>query len=302
MQEKQMTAEFYAMHVFNSEDFSVLFKLLSDNNNGHAPSIALEKNKDKSDSDEKYQIRSISSNSAGTVFMAVFGRCRYNENLEQASAESEDKEVKLLPGYGLVEKNHFLFFKENNLIVYQKNGNGSNIAKLQRYLTMVTEKNIALEAVLKEDSYTKLLESGPLKKIEISIVPPPFAEIEEEHWLYEAIDAFKSDNAKRIKLVLSAEKDKTLSEHYKTKLTDLTRAGWTKIARATVKEEDKSDASKIKDEIIDLILNRVKKDFSVPVGENKKIDPKDIWRGLAGAKDECNSQLKTYFTQSKVVD
>lgn len=293
-----MTAEFYAMHVFDQNDFDLLFNLLNQNKNGHAPSIALDKKPDNTDADEKYQIRSISSNNKGNVFKAVFGRCRYNENLEQASEESEDKEVKLLPGHGLVEKNHFLFYKENNLIVYQKNGNGSNIAKLQRYLALLTKKHIALESVLKEDSYTKLLNSGPLKKLEISIVPPPFAEIEEEHWLYEAIEEFKSDNAKRIKIILSAEKGKSLSESYKTPLTNLTRAGWTKIARATVIEQDNSDASKIKDEIIDLLLDKVKQEFTVHFSENKKIDPQDIWRGLAGAKDACNSQLKAYFTKS----
>ncbi|WP_284214946.1 hypothetical protein [Comamonas jiangduensis] len=112
MKKKSMTAEFYAMHALNNNDFSTLFDLLKSNNNSHAPSIALENKSDGTESDEKYQIRSIASNKSETVFMAVFGRCRFNEVLEQASEESDDKEVSLLPGHGLVEKNHFFSLRK----------------------------------------------------------------------------------------------------------------------------------------------------------------------------------------------
>ena len=295
---KQMTAEFYAMHAFNSQDFSVFYDFLIENKDGHAPSIALDKKNDGTDADEKYQIRSISTNKNATVIKAVFGRCRFNENLEQASEGSDDKDVELLPGHGLVEKNHFLFFKENNLIVYQKNGNGSNIGKLQRYLIRNLKKEIALEAVLTEDSYKKLLESGPLKKLEISVVPPPFSEIEEENYLREVIKEFKSGNAKRIKLVLSADAQNPLPPFYKQSVADLTRAGWTKVARATVvpvENFDGPDNAPLKDEIIDLILNRIKKDFEVVSDEKNKIPSLSIWQGLARAKDECNKKLKAFF-------
>lgn len=297
MSKKTMIAEFYAMHVFNEKDFNLLFDLLNNFKNKHAPSISLEKKDNGEEADEKYQIRSISSNKKGDVFKAVFGRCRYNENLEQASENSDDKEVELLPGHGLVEKNHFLFFKENNLIVYQKNGNGSGIAKLQRYLILVAKKNIALEAVLKEDSYTKLMNSGPIKKLELSILPPPFLEVEEEHSLYEAIKLFKSDNAKRVKIILTAEKGGSISDDYRKPMVDLTRAGLTKVARAVVEKEEIDGNSSIRDEIIDLIMNRVKASFTVEVEDGKRADPRLIWQGLAGAKDECNSQLKAYFTK-----
>ncbi|MEX8192988.1 DUF6731 family protein [Comamonas guangdongensis] len=295
---KQMTAEFYAMHAFNPNDFSAFYDFLVENKDGHAPSIALDKKNDGTDADEKYQIRSISTNRSETVIKAVFGRCRFNENLEQASEGSDDKDVELLPGHGLVEKNHFLFFKENNLVVYQKNGNGSNIGKLQRYLVRNLKKEIALEAVLTEDSYRKLLDSGPLKKLEISVVPPPFSEIEEENYLRDVIKEFESDNAKRIKLVLSADAQHPLPPFYKQSLADLTRAGWTKVARATVApiaNFDKSDDAQLKDEIIDLILNRIKKDFEVVSDDKNKIPSLTIWQGLAKAKDECNQKLKAFF-------
>lgn len=298
MNKKKITAEFYAMHAFDSDDFDVFYDLLKKHDENHAPSISLDKKSDGSDSDEKYQIRSISANASGTVIKAVFGRCRFNENLEQASEKTDDKDVDLLPGHGLVEKNHFLFFSENNLIVYQRNGNGSGIGKLQRYLIRLTKKNIALEAVLTEDSYKKLINAGSLKRFEASIVPPRFSELEEESSLYEAVESFKSNNATRIKISLSANASSPLPNSYKEDLVNLARAGWAKVARATVKPSDSvdfSDDAELKDQVIDLISNKIKAEFDVDLDEKNKPAPNEIWRGLAKMKDKCNAQLKAFF-------
>lgn len=109
--------------------------------------------------------------------------------------------------------------------------------KLQRYLTRLTKKNIALEAVLTEDSYKKLIDAGPLKRFEASIVPPKFSELEEESsHLYRAVENFKSDNATRIKITLSANAGTPLSNSYKEDLVSLARAGWAKVAKATVRQ------------------------------------------------------------------
>lgn len=298
MNTKIITAEFYALHAFNAKDFDVLSELLKKHDGAHAPSISLDKKSDGTDADEKYQIRSISASKSGKVVKAVFGRCRFNENLEQASEKTDDKDVELLPGHGLVEKNHFLFFSENNLIAYQKNGNGSGIGKLQRYLTRLTKKNIALEAVLTEDSYKKLIDAGPLKRFEASIVPPKFSELEEESSLYRAVENFKSDNATRIKITLSANAGSPLSNSYKEDLVSLARAGWAKVARATVRPSnnvDFSDDADLKDQIIDLISNKIRIDFEVKLDEKNKPAPNEVWHGLAQAKDKCNAQLKAFF-------
>lgn len=298
MNKKKITAEFYALHAFNSNDFNVLKYLLKKYDGTHAPSISLDKKADGSDADEKYQIRSIGVSASGKVVKAVFGRCRFNENLEQASEKTDDKDVDLLPGHGLVEKNHFLFFSENNLIAYQKNGNGSGIGKLQRYLIRLTKKNIALEAVLTEDSYKKLIDSGALKRFEASIVPPKFSELEEESSLYKAVESFKSNNATRIKIMLTANASSSLSNSYKEDLVSLARAGWAKVARATVRPSDKvdfSDDADLKDQVIDLISNKIKVDFEVNLDKKNKPAPNEVWQGLAKAKDKCNAQLKAFF-------
>lgn len=130
------------------------------------------------------------------------------------------------------------------------------------------------------------------------MVPPPFSEISEENFLREVIKDFKSDNAKRIKLVLSADAQNPLPSIYKQSVADLTRAGWTKVARATVapaENFDNSDDAPLKDEIIDLILNRIRKEFDVLSDDKNKIPSISIWQGLAKAKDECNANLKSFF-------
>ncbi|WP_310635810.1 DUF6731 family protein [Delftia acidovorans] len=294
MATKQVTAEFYALHVQNPADESSLLDLLEKHSGNHAPSLPLE-----AGAKEQFQIRSILPNKDKTVFRAVFGRCRYDEALEQASEKTQDKDVKLLPGHGLVEKNHFLFIKSLNLIVYQRNGNGSRIGRLQRYLTRLLRTSLVLEAVLTEDSYSKLEHSGPMKKIELSVTPPSYSEEEQDRFLHEAIRTFKEGNAKRVKLTLVAERNMSLSEVFRAPLIDLARAGCATIARATVSNVDRvdiSDDQEEKDVIIDLILNKITKKFDVEVDAKNKLNVQSIYDGLAKAKNECNQQLKAFFS------
>lgn len=293
MATKKVTAEFYAFNTINIENKNKLMDFLSAYKDGHAPSLALD-----TGAQEQYQIRSIESNKTETVYKAVFGRCRYNEALEQAGENTIDKDVELLPGHGLVEKNHFLFYKNLNLIVFQFNNNASRIGKLQRYLSRTLQVELTLEAVLAEDSYTKLLNSGPLKRLELSIRLPRFKQDQSDSFLYEAIKNFQNDNAGRVKIVLSPDRGCSLSESLRLPFVNIARAGLATVARAKTEPAEDLDrnGNEIKDEIIDLILNKVKKSFDVTVDGSNKINVISLYAGLAGAKDECNEQLRKFFS------
>lgn len=275
------TADFFCMEQDAVSKTTVLTDLLKANVGQHAPAQHI-----NGDKDVKYQIRNIHANNAGTIYRAVFGKLRHDGTPEQASEDGDDSDVELKPGNGLVEKSHFLFFSDLNLLVFQRNKNAGRESHFQNYLNIPVYQGLALVPILSRDSYTRLSEGGEIKRLEISLKNPASVLAQEDALLKDCVDMFANSNAGRMKLTLSANIGGTLKEEVKQAALKLAKFGRTRIARATLAADN---------EIIDLILDRVVKTFEVPLQPNGRPIPVDIFAGLAKAKDECAEELKAFF-------
>lgn len=275
------TADFFCIEQHDVTKTAVLSDLLKANVGKHAPAHSINGEKDV-----KYQIRSVAANGAKTIYRAVFGKLRHDGTPEQASEDGDDSDVVLKPGHGLVEKSHFLFFSELNLLVFQRNSHAGRESHFQNYLNTPTYKELALVPILTRDSYTRLLEGGAVKRLEISLKRPAFVLAEEDALLKDCVDMFANSNAGRMKLVFSANFGETLKEGVKEAALKLAKFGRTRVARATLAADN---------EIIDLILDRVVKTFEVDLQPNGRPDPSAIFAGLAKAKDDCATELKAFF-------
>lgn len=275
------TADFFCLEQNDVTKTSVLTDLLKAHVGRHAPAHSINGQKEV-----KYQIRSIAANTARTVYRAVFGKLRRDGTPEQASEDGDDSDVVLKPGHGLVEKSHFLFFPDLNLLVFQRNSHAGRESHFQNYLNTPIYRGLALVPVLTRDSYTRLLEGGAVKRLEISLKKPAFALADEDALLKDCVDMFTNSNAGRMKLVLSANVGGKLKEGVKEAALKLAKFGRTRIARATLAADS---------EVIDLILDRVVKTFEVDLQGNGRPDPASFFAGLAKAKDECASELKSFF-------
>lgn len=142
---------------------------------------------------EDYQVRDIVSLNGGKVYQGVFGRCRF-ETLTQGTTTGDEDDVNLKPNHGLVEKNFFLYYPGQNLVVYQRNSNGSHHSKLQKYLELASENtDTLLEPILTKDSYTKLLSNAVrAKKIDISFTRPRDPKLYSHAWTKDAISLISS--------------------------------------------------------------------------------------------------------------
>ncbi len=275
------TADFFCLEQHDIIKTTVLTDLLKAHVGRHAPALSI-----NGERDVKYQIRSIGVNKTGTIYRAVFGKLRHDGTPEQASEDGDDSDVELKPGHGLVEKSHFLFFPTLNLLVVQRNSHAGRESHFQNYLNTPTYKELALVPILTRDSYTRLLEGGKVKRLEISLKRPAFALAEEDALLKDCVDMFANSNAGRMKLVFSANVGETLKDGVKEAALKLAKFGRTRVARATLAADN---------EVIDLILDRVIKTFEVDLQPNGRPDPADIFVGLAKAKDDCAAELKAYF-------
>lgn len=279
-QTRTYTADFYCFEQNNVPKSTALYDLLNAHVGGHAPAHSID------DPNVKYQIRSINRTSSGSVFKAVFGKLRHDGTPEQASEHEDESDVELKPGHGLVEKNHFLFFPDINLVVFQRNGNAGRNSHLQTYLNKPAYSGYVLVPILTRDSYSRLMNGGPMKKLEISLRKPALAMHQEDIILKDYIAMIQNSNAGRMKLVLSASTGESLLDKVKDAAVTLSRFGRTRVARATMVEDN---------EIIDLVLDRVVKPFQIELQPNGRPDPQSLFSGLAKAKDACSSELKAFF-------
>lgn len=280
-QTRRYTADFFCFEEGENRFAPSFRDLLEQSVNGNAPAHSID-----SDQTIKYQIRSIRKTSNGNVYMAVFGKLRHGEAPEQATEHSEEVDVQLLPGHGLVEKSHFLFFADINLLVLQRNRNAGGRSHFQSYLNQPQFAERVLVPVLSKDAYRRLVDGGPIKRIEVSLRPPAFTSDEEDSHLKDFIKVFESSGASRMKMTLSVKTGESLAATAKNALLTLSKFGRTSIARATLCDEG---------EVVDLLVDRVTETFEVKLLQNGRPDPQSMFQGLAEAKDARASTLQVFF-------
>lgn len=278
---RKYQVDFYHVEQEGVDDTDHVRELLTQHVGGHAPAHTI-----GGSPDVQFQIRDISVASGnGNVYKGVFGRLRHNETPEQASVTGGDADVHLLPGHGLVEKNHFLFFSDINLLVFQRNAHAGRNSHLQSYLNSPNFSSVSLTQILTTDSYSKLLNGDDLKKLEISLRKPAAALHQEDTFLSPLIIQFQGKKPGNMKIVISAEKGMSLPSEWKEALVKLSRFGRARVARAAL----------VDDTLVDLLMDRVVGSFTVDLQDNGRAFPKDMFAGLASAKDQCADDLENFF-------
>lgn len=280
---KQFKVDFYVVTVDQKRDHNVLTSLLN-TSSSVTQAIAL-----NAGDEERFQIRSVLTLNAGRAFKAVFGRCRYGETPEQGADDGSEEDVQLKPGHGLVEKNHFLFFPETNLVVYQRNQSGSHYSKFQRYIQQVTGANdVSLEPILTSDSYERLLKPGvQAKRVDISFQQPKDPSLYAQAWTKDAIQLVNSVGGRTARITIGVGRTQTnLLGQIKDATVLLARAGLAKVARVKIEEQN---------EPIDLIADRVVETVQVRLGDNGRPVPELVYVALENAKTKRKQDLDTFF-------
>lgn len=281
---KQFKVDFYVVTIDGERQHNWLTGLLADER-GFTDAISLNPG-----DDEKFQIRSIVSIKNGEAYKAVFGRCRFGETPEQGAVDGSEDDVKLKPGYGLVEKNHFLFYPSQNMIVYQRNQSGSHYSKFQRYVARVINiANVAFEPILTGDSYKKLLDPQvKAKKVDLSFLPPKDPSLYPKEWTKDAIKLINrlGGVSARITIGVGRTKRQGLLAEAKDVAVMLARAGLAKVAKVKIDDQP---------EPIDLIADRVVETAKARVGDNGRLIPEMVYSALDNARHKRRKDINHFF-------
>lgn len=238
-------------------------------------------------SNTKFQLRSVRRFGPGRFVKAVFGRCRFDEPLVQGDEQGNEQDLKLRPGYGLVEKNHLLFVPSRNLLIWERSASGSHHSKFQHYVNELLKHHVLLEPILMPDAYQRLIRGGGIRSFELSITPPGDADLYEDLMSRSAIELAHGCSAITAKINISAGRSgKSLPDWIKQALGEWAKSGRARVARAKLDDLEHP---------IDLIGSRLVHSASVPVGTNHRVSPEDVFHALDQARNERADQLKRYY-------
>lgn len=241
--------------------------------------------------DDTYLMKDLTSTGRGRMFSGVFGKLRMGNLPHVGDPEGHEHELDLAEREGLLEKNHFLFYRDHNLLVYQINRTGSAISTFSAYMTDYMQTATVFNPVLQPDATRRLMRGGvEVETLELSIAAPrdprmyaglPFSQ--------DLIDLMRKHRGLQLKIRLSANKrgdaDNHLPNAIKRSVAAFVDNGHARVARVYVD----GDA-----EPIDLIADRLISRQTVEMSGRYPV-PDSMFAALRRARDENRRQLDEIF-------
>lgn len=249
-----------------------------------APGIAVPHLRDGS---VAYELRDLISINGGKVFRGVLAVLRDDApNIREAGGA--ERPITLGDDEHVIEKNYFLYYADRELLVWQVNGRGSHISRMEKYLSAITQKAVSLPDIIQPNALRRLQE-GTVKKLRLRIATSKNAAAVDPHdWEAGTFDLMNGIGAKSITVEVSAGKAVG-------KLND-------KIGGVLHRLMQREDARTIQvtmtgeQEPIDLLADCVTDRISVKmVGLYPVVA--DVFNGLDEAKQRNQAALDEYFGQ-----
>lgn len=234
-----------------------------------------------------YELRNFISLNNGASFKGVLATVRDDAPNIRKSDGKEEK-IKLEKDEGVMEKNHFLYFKKNELLIWQQNTNASFVGKFSFYLSSICKKTVSFDDILTAESWKKL-ESGDIRKFEFKVSRPKSdVEIKPTDWSQKSFDLMNGLNANNITITTAARRGETLKAPAKAIIKNLLHSAEIKTLKVTPEGQ----------EPIDLLADRISTNISVKM-EGKYPILDDIFNKLDVAKSQKQKELDEHFGERK---
>lgn len=242
------------------------------------------------------EIRNLKESEAG-IFQGVFAKIRKDELPHAGRAGHPDRDLGLAEDEGLVDKNHFVYYEENELLVMQANRHAGTAVALGKYLTDINGNLAAsFNPVLQPDATRRLMrEDLTPVQIETSFARPTNPEMyPDDDWSPGLLDMLSQLGGGNVKLSITADR-KRVAEGA-DRLTDKAR----RVAQAF---RQLPNVRKIKISMedeegiiypIDLIADRLKVKIEIAVS-GRYPNEEGMYKALRGAKNDQLDNLQQIF-------
>lgn len=222
-----------------------------------------------------------------------FRKFRDTDIPEIGSIGEDAEQIELDDGEGLIEKNFFVYYEQNDLLAWHKNSHSSGINQFVNFLSSVTGAKVTAGPILQSDAIARLMSGDvELKKIEFTLPRPTNPQLyPQDDFGSTILGMMNNADADSLKISMGvdlrrADTEGKLARRLKRTLRNLVSNG-ASTARAHVLEDGIEYP-------IDLIADRV---FSwQSVETNAYFPPSFTMYGIIDtAKAECQEELDAYF-------
>lgn len=233
-----------------------------------------------------YELRDFTSLNSGSVFTGVLAVLR-DDAPNIRDGHGVERPITMQPGDRLIEKNHFVFYKERQLLAWQVNARASHVSRFEQYLADVAGVVVGFDDIITAASFKRLNE-GIVKKLEVRIAAPKNPGlVSSTDWTSRAFQMMSGVGATSIKIDVSTRAGKGLLDDVKQVIHQL---------------KDSSEAESIKVKLagdaepVDLVADSIKGKVSVNM-VGLYPDPIDMFIQLQQLKDAKKGELDEFFGQ-----
>lgn len=240
-----------------------------------------------------YELRDFDCLNNGTSFKGVLAVLRDDApNIREAAGT--ERAIALAQDEHLIEKNHFLYFSDRQLLIWQVNGRGSHISRMEKYLTEAAGTTISLGDVIQPEALRKV-NAGTVKRFKLRVAAARNADaIDPNNWEAGTFELMNGIGATTISVeVATRRRGRGLVDEAKNVVHRLLNREDTRALQVQMLGEI---------EPIDLFADCLKERISVPMVGLYPV-AQDIFAALAVAKDNQRIPLDEYFGQgNRVLD
>lgn len=153
----------------------------------------------------RYELRDFQDFNSGAVFQGVLAVLR-DEAPHIRRSDGTEAPIDLNDDEHVIEKNHFLFFQQHELLVWQVNGRASHVSRFERYLSMAAPAAVVFNDVL-DTTALQRLEHGVVKRIKFRVASPKNAQsIDSSDWESGAFEIMSGVDATVIEVNVSTRR------------------------------------------------------------------------------------------------
>lgn len=220
--------------------------------------------------------------SGGSLVRGVFAKFRHDDLPKIGSSEDDsEKDIDLDDEEGLIEKNHFLYDKKMQLLVYQQNKQGSGVTGFAEYLTLATEATTVFNPIVQPDAMRRILKGNfKPKKISFSVArpAPEFLDAKRHALTRNLMKIMNDGGAYNINMTMSlGKRGGYLTADVMQSISELISNTSVRTAKIDVEDVDGITHP------IDLIADRVKDEITVKM-VGRYPDAEQVFRELTKSK------------------
>jgi hypothetical protein len=244
---------------------------------------------------DKYEIRHLESFNDGASFTGVFAKIRLSDLPHIGEAGGPERELELAEKEGLIEKNHFLYFRRYEMLVYQANRNGGSEQRMAEYLSSSANETISFDPVLQPEPMKRLMRNElKITSLEVSFARPTNADwYPKDQFGKDLMGLLHGAEGARLHLSVHANgygrrtKQHHLRDALKRTMREIVNHADTRVARVMVDDDDHEHP-------IDLIADRIRDSVVVPMNGRYPVTEK-MFNALREVHDAQGHNFRDIF-------